>query len=43
MGIVTAETLEMARRHNIILNVSENLDARRPDGEKSQILSKLTA
>ena len=37
---VAAET---PRKCNIIFNVAENFDAHHPDGEKSQIFSKLTA
>ena len=34
---------EMARRHDVISKCAENFDAHHPDGEKSQIFSRLTA
>ena len=39
MIVVAVEVLEMARKRDTI----ENFDTRHPDGEKSQIFSKLTA
>ena len=50
MIVVAAEALEMARKRwkwlesaTQFFDAAENFDARHPDGEKSQIFSKLTA